>query len=63
MKIKAKLEVSENTRSVTFDFDDLGVTQQEWDELNDYAKEQLVKEAVFGLNDQPYWCLDRFTEQ
>lgn len=62
MKISVKLGVSEETGHRTFDLDDLGVTKEEWDELDDKAKHDLVEQAVFDLPEQPYWMVDSFDE-
>lgn len=63
MKIYAKLEVSQNTSSETFDLEDLGVTEEEWENLSYNDKKELIAKAVLDLPDQPYWMLDNFSEK
>lgn len=60
MKISVKLEVSETRGSKTFTLEDLGVTLEEWRELSDKEKANLVETAVFDLSEQPYWCVTSF---
>lgn len=63
MKISVKLEVSQLRSHATFDLEDLNLTKEEWDQLSYEAKQEAVKEAIYDLPDQPYWCLDSFKEQ
>ena len=60
MKINVKLGVSEETGHRTFDLKDLGVSKEEWDGFSNREKTKLVKDAVFDLPEQPYWCVDSF---
>lgn len=61
-KIKAKLETSETAKSFTFNFHDLDVTKEEWEAMSDTEKHNVIQNAVFELNEQPYWVLDTFEE-
>lgn len=63
MKISVKLEVSEINGHHTFDLEDLGVTEQEWEQMSDSEKHAAVEKAVFDLPDQPYWMVDSFYER
>lgn len=63
MKISARLVVNTTTEYKTFTLDDLNVTQEEWEALTDEEKEQKVRDAVFDLPEQPYWCIERFEEK
>lgn len=60
MKIYAKLEASENTNNATFDLEDLGLSQYEWEQMTEAERQEAVKGAVYDLNDQPYWTLGSF---
>jgi len=62
MKISVKLEVSESTGHRTFDLDDLGVTQEEWNEMSESEKHDAVEKAVFDLPEQPYWMVGSFDD-
>jgi hypothetical protein len=61
--IQARLEVSENNSYRVFTLEDLNVTETEWNNLSESEKSGLVEKAVFDLPEQPYWCLDSFSEQ
>ena len=63
MKISVKLEVSESNGHHTFDLDDLGVTEQEWNEMSESEKNDAVEKAVFDLPEQPYWMVGSFDER
>lgn len=63
MKISVKLEVSENRGHHTFDLYDLGVTKEEWEQMSDSEKHDIVEKAVFDLPEQPYWMVDSFDER
>ena len=63
MKISVKLEVSESNGHHTFDLDDLGVTEQEWNEMSESEKHDAVEKAVFDLPEQPYWMVGSFDER
>jgi len=63
MTISVKLEVSENNGHHTFDLDDLDVTEQEWNEMSESEKHDIIERAVFDLPEQPYWMVGSFTEK
>lgn len=63
MKILVKLEVSESNGHHTFDLDDLGLTKEEWKQMSDSEKHDVVEKAVFDLPEQPYWMVDTFDER
>lgn len=60
MKISVKLGVSEETGHRIFYLDDLGLTKEEWDEMNDKQRHDAIEQAVFDLPEQPYWMVDSF---
>ena len=60
MKISVKLGASETTGNETFDLEDLGLTQEEWDLMSESEKHKVIKEVVFAQNNQPYWVVDSF---
>ena len=60
MEIKVNLGVSESTGFTTFDLEDLGITQLEWDLLSEEEKKDIIEEGVFDLPSQPYWMVDSF---
>lgn len=63
MKITLKLEVSETDNTKTIDLEDLGLSIDEWENMDTLSKEELLKEYVYKLNEQPYWMLYKFEEQ
>ena len=60
MKIQVKLGASETTGNETFDLDDLGLTQTEWDLMSESEKHEVIKGVVFAQHSQPYWMVDSF---
>jgi hypothetical protein len=63
MKISVKLEVSESKGHKTFDLEDLGVAEQEWNKMSEPEKHDIVEKAVFDLPEQPYWMVGSFEER
>lgn len=63
MTIQVKLEVSETSGYRELDLDDLGLTKEEWENMNGSEKFNAIKDFVFELPEQPYWCVDSFNEK
>jgi hypothetical protein len=63
MKISVTLCPSQSSDHKTIDLDDLGLTEQEWNELNKDAQEEKLNEYLADLPEQPYWMVDRFSEK
>lgn len=61
-KVLVNLEVSQNQDFRTFDLDDLGVSEQDWNEMSESEKNVVIQNAVFDLPEQPYWMVDSFEE-
>ena len=59
MKIKVKYDVSSTAMRETYDLEDLGVTEDEWKEMNDDKKREILMDAVV---EQPYWMVDEYSE-
>lgn len=54
MKLKTWLDSGANSfscRKQTFTFEELGLTEDEWDEMTEYEKEEFVKEIVWNWMD------------
>jgi hypothetical protein len=60
--ISVKLAVSQNTNHITLDYDDLGLTEEEYDNLSEAEKHSLIQDFVHTIPDQPYWFVDKITE-
>lgn len=58
--IIVKAEPDSDSRSFTYSFEDLGVTEQEWDSLNDDAKDELLQDTLNKESEQPYWVVSRY---
>jgi len=63
MKISVTLGASQDTGHQNFDLEDFGVTEQEWNEMSESKKKDLIQSAVNDLHDQPYWIADSFSEE
>jgi hypothetical protein len=63
MTIEVIMEVSETSGVHTFTLEDLGLTENEWNNLNEEQKRDKVQMAIFELPDQPYWMLESFVNR
>lgn len=63
MTISVTLCPSQSSDHKTIDLGDLGLTEQEWNELNEDAQEEKLNEYLADLPEQPYWMVDRFSEK
>jgi len=61
MKLKIKLEVSEETKSTVIELSDYGITDEEWDGLDEDERDEKLQEIVDHF-DQPYWVAEKFEE-
>jgi len=62
MKIKVKLEVSQNNSIKNFDLEDLDITESEWQKLSKDEKIELIQIYVNDMPEQPYWMVDSFSK-
>lgn len=53
---------NENQRTFNYSLSDLGITKEEWEELNDDAKSELLQDALNGEPEQPYWFFEKYKE-
>lgn len=60
--ISVKLEVNKSTHYIDLDYDDLDLTEEKYNELPEDGKRQKVQEYVHDLQEQPYWVVDKITE-
>ena len=61
MKIKVKYDVSATQRYESFDLEDLGVSEEKWNNMIDEEKRQLLMDAA--ETDQPYWVVSKFESE
>jgi len=62
MKVEISMMPDQTSNHWTLCLEDLDLTQEEWDKMNDKAKENALNDFVMNLPEQPYWCVDRFSE-
>ena len=62
MKIKVKVETNQDNDYFTFDLDDIGMSEKEWNKLSNEEKHEKLDELVGDLPEQPYWMVDTFSE-
>lgn len=60
MQIKVFMDVSEFSDSAKFDFEDLNLTEEQWNGLGDEEKKEALQKAIDDLPTQPYWVLTKF---
>lgn len=58
MKIRVNYEASETQRRDVLDFEDLGITEQEWNEMDKEAKVLIL--MTDAEKETPYWVVDNF---
>ena len=58
MEIKLKLEPSELTKRVTITLSDLDTTDEEWANMDEDDRRELIDAFVSGF-DQPYWDISK----
>jgi hypothetical protein len=63
MKIKVELTPNTTTNTITVTLEDLGLTQEQWDEMDEGQKEETLNNHLFDLPEQPYWMVDKFKEK
>lgn len=62
-KIKLELDVSQTSTVITITLSDMGYTFDEWQELTEEQKKEAIEQEAFNHPEQPYWCLDKYSEQ
>lgn len=60
MKIKLKLGVSEQKKEIEITNDELGYTEEDWEDLDEQKKQDILTIFVDNIHDQPYWYLESF---
>lgn len=63
MKIVVEMTPNTTTNVMTIDLEDLDVTEQEWNEMNNEDKEETINNYIGNLPEQPYWMVDTFREE
>lgn len=61
-KIKVKLDVSHTVTTMTFDLEDLGMEVEEWNNLSDLEKTEILQVEVNNMPEQPFWVITTFNE-
>ena len=60
--IKVTLEASKADAVYHYDYDDLGVTEQEWEDMTDNERQALAQSVVNDDDNQPYWVVAEIDE-
>lgn len=60
MIIKLKLGVSEDKKYMEVTPDELGYTDEDWEEMSDEGKQSVLTTFIDSLTEQPYWYLESF---
>lgn len=63
MTISVTVCPSQSSDHKMISLEDLGLTEQEWDELDKDAQEEKLNEYLSELSEQPYWMVDRFSKK
>jgi len=62
MKIRVRLEVSEMRLIQNLDLEDLNLTEEEWNSLNEEERREIIQNVADELQNQPCWIVDYFDE-
>lgn len=63
MKITLRLIASDTSRREVVDvYDDMGISEEDWNALSDSQKNKYLDEFAENLPEQPYWITEYFTE-
>lgn len=63
MRIKASLCPStDEDKTVTISLEDLGFTEQEWNELEEHEQQEAIVTYVDDMPNQPYWEVEGWEE-
>lgn len=60
MKIKVSTDVNEMRGHFSLSLSDLGLTKEEWDNMDDDDKKDVIQNAVDEEPNQPCWIVDTF---
>jgi hypothetical protein len=60
MKIKLKLGVSEDTKTLTIIPVELGYTDEDWKDMLYQEQHNVISTFIDSLTEQPYWYLESF---
>lgn len=63
MKITAKISVQASRTSFSFSLEDLGVTAEQWEKMEQKERDELVQKAVDNEPDQPYYIVESYEEK
>jgi hypothetical protein len=63
MTISVTLCPSQSSDHKMIKLEDLGLTEQEWNELDKDTQEEKINEYLADLPEQPYWMVDRFRKK
>lgn len=63
MVISVTVCPSQSSDHKMINLEDLGLTEQEWDELDKDAQEEKLNDYLSELHEQPYWMVDTFSKK
>lgn len=63
MKILVTAEASETRRAYTVSFEDLGITNSQWNLFNEKQRAGLLNAFLEQLPEHPYWTLYKYEER
>lgn len=63
MKIVIQTVPSEESNTKTVTLEDLCLSKEEWEALDEDGKEEKLNDYLSELSDQPYWMVDKFKER
>lgn len=55
MKLRIITEVVSPTSIKTIDFDELGLTEEKWDSLDEEQQKIIIQDYINEMPDQPVW--------
>lgn len=59
MEITFRVKPHLQPYDVTIDVEDLGISQEEWQQKDNESKDRILTEYIEGLPEQPFFVLDK----
>lgn len=58
--ITVKVEPNQLKETIVITLSDLGISEQDWHNMDQHEKTSMLQEYIHELPEQPYWVVDKF---
>jgi len=56
------MTASQYSDTDVIDLDEIGLTEEQWNEMSESEKDKTIQDYVIDKNEQPYWTMESFSE-